>query len=148
MKKRVALAGYHKGRELPVVRKYYGCLHCKSLALKRLTSCFGDPEGIRSDSECLVCGGVFGCCKSSSTKISADEWEGDGPMPRPDREKVAAMRLLIVLEEKFGFHFRAREVEAANEMAGLIKSHSAMLLTSLQVMQEKLDAVGAALSGR
>lgn len=143
MEKRIK-SGVHAGREKPVVRKYYGCLHCKSLALKRLSTTSGDPEGIREDYECLVCGGVFGCCKSHFTEVHESEWEGDWPMPRPNRNKVFAMQLLVALEEQYGFRFRSKEIEVAETVSTLIETHHASLLKRNQALQERLEAVRVA----
>lgn len=125
----------------PMERKYYGCIHCKSLAVKRLSTCSGDPEGIREDSECLVCGGVFGCCKSSFTTIHESEWEGDEPMPRPNRNKIDAMQILIALEEQFNFRFRSREVAAAQVVTDLIKEQRGAMLRRNQSLTTRLEEV-------
>jgi hypothetical protein len=47
--------------------------------LKILGTCYGDPEGIRSDSRCSKCGQIYGCSKSSLFKMTKEQYStGDG----------------------------------------------------------------------
>jgi hypothetical protein len=49
---------------------------CKG-RLKSLRTRIGDPEGIRSDRQCRVCGQLYGCTKASLHKMSKEEYENE-----------------------------------------------------------------------
>lgn len=48
-----------------------GCKHRKGII--RLTTCYGDPEGIRGDRFCPVCKTVWGCTKSRDYKMRIED---------------------------------------------------------------------------
>ena len=125
-------------------RKYYGCKHCGSWCIKALSSCIGDSrDGIRSDYQCEACGGVYGSAAHGHVFIDAAEWreETGEPMPKPDPERVLAMRILITLEEGFNFRFLSRELEAVATITPLIKTHREKLIEAKTAAQERLAQI-------
>jgi hypothetical protein len=121
-------------------RKYYGCIHCKSMHLVRLPYSAGDPEGIRRDSGCLVCGGVFGSSKSSAISIDRTEFQDvyDEGKPIPDQEKVLAMKILIAMEQKLGADFRDWEVEYAETIYKIVLEHNEKLNARVKLAEDRV----------
>lgn len=62
-------------------------------------------------------------------------------MPRPNRNAVFAMQLLIALEEQFNFRFRSKEVQATKCVTALIDAHHVTLLKRNKELTDRLDAV-------
>lgn len=44
--------------------KYGYCHKCPNTKLQDLSSCIGDPEGIRNDQKCPKCSAIYGCTKA------------------------------------------------------------------------------------
>lgn len=126
-------------------RKYYGCRHCGSWCVTALKSCIGDREGIRSDYKCSVCGGVYGTAAHGYVSIDERDWEDETgeSMPKPNKERVLAMKILVVLEEQFGFRFRSKELKVVEAVTPLIVEHHRSLLKRHAVAHEKLKKIGS-----
>lgn len=130
-------------------RKYYGCKHCGSMQLKTLKSHCGDPEGIRNDSQCEVCGGIQGSCKSSSTYIDREEWsaEHDEPYPTPDLMKVAIMKALVSVEETSNVDLRDLECALVTAIQTKVQEHVKQVYEYDRNLKARVELLRAVLNG-
>jgi hypothetical protein len=62
-------------------------------------------------------------------------------MPRVDKERKLAMRILIALEEQFNFRFRSKELKVVEAITPLIKAHHENLLKANQSARERLEEI-------
>jgi hypothetical protein len=125
-------------------RKYYGCKHCGSWSTVALRTCVGDSrDGIRSDYQCKACGGVYGTAAHGFVTIDERDWmeETGEDMPKPDKERQLAMRILTLLEEEFNFRFKSRELKAVEAITPLIKAHHGKLLEQNKSNSERLESI-------